>query len=133
MYLQDCSLSVIPPLRSPSSSASSSEDVTSITLLRFGGGEPRLKPSLLLEVATRLGSSLAFDLRSRVARMCCCDAVASASEGGSVGGDKSFRLSLRSLGRTIFDTRGQHRSVGQNTKLETEDAGNHVNVKTKAA
>ena len=75
--------------------------------------------SLLLVVATCLGSSLALDLRSSTARMCCRNVVTSTSKGDNVGGDTSFRLPLRSRGRTIFDTGGQHRSVGQNTTAET--------------
>lgn len=38
--------------------------LTSITLLHFGRGEPRLTSALLLELGTLLTSSLAFNLRS---------------------------------------------------------------------
>lgn len=79
----------------------------------FAECEPCRNNSLLLKVGIHLGSSLALDLRSHGACMCCRNALASTSNGGMVVGDAAFRLLLPSLSRTIVDKGGQCRSVQQ--------------------
>lgn len=109
-YLQDCSRSLCPRLRSDSSPASS-EVLTSIVRLRFGRGDPFLDSSRMLEKCTRLGSSLAFDLLSPAARLCCLSAATSTSEGGKAAGELAFRFPRASPLRTIFYDGQQHENV----------------------
>jgi hypothetical protein len=118
-YLQDCSLSDVPSLCTHCLDASSSEEVTSITLLRFAGGEARFCKSLLFEVGTRLVSSLFEDLRSPGGHMCWRRAATSTSLCGMVVGDVALRLPLRSRGLTIFEGGSKQRSVEGDTTTES--------------
>ena len=121
-YLQDCCQSLIPRLCSDSS-ATSSEVLTSITRRRFAIGEPCLESSLLLGVCTCRTSSLAFDLLSPAARLCCLSVATSTWGGGTSGGELALRLPLRSCGRTIFQHEEQHRNVEENTTTQTQGRG----------
>ena len=73
-----------------------------IILLLLLGGDPRRTNSMSLEVAARLGSSIAFDLRSPTARMRFPNAAASTSRGVRVVGDVSLLLPVRLLGRPFI-------------------------------
>ena len=80
---------------------------------RFGGDEPCRDTSLALDVCTRLGSGLAFDLLSPLARRGCLTAAPSSSAGGTSVGDEAFRFPRASRDRTIFLDYAQHRNVGR--------------------
>lgn len=84
----------------------------------LAAGEPLLPASLLFDAAKSLASSLALDRRSPAARLCCRNAETSTSDGSNVNGDTSFRFPLRSRGRAICNTSKQHKSVGNNTRME---------------
>lgn len=124
-YLQDRSLSVVPPLCSPSGAGSSSEDVTSITLPRFARGDARLAVSLPLRGGTGLLSSRALDRRSPSARLRCRRAATSTSHAASSASD-ALRFPLPSLGRTILKECRQHKSVETDTNTDTSDVGSVI-------
>lgn len=122
-YLHDCSFSDAPPLCSPTGIASSSEEVNSITLVRFGGGDARFGKPLPLELCAILLSSLALDLCSPAGRLCWRSAATSTSNSGVVVGDVALRFPARSLGLTIFGGGCKHPSVEADTRTESEDRG----------
>jgi hypothetical protein len=121
----------VPPLCDPTGIASSSEEVNSITLLRFGGGDARFVKPLPLEACAILLSSLALDLCSPVGRLCWRSAATSTSTSGVVVGDVALRFPARSLGLTIFGGGTKHAAPEQTP--EDNDVRTEGILKARAA